>query len=230
MDLLNTIENKLENFNNFFINNLGNAINNGIDMGLKYLMPDCIENEVIDVKNALISGGLKQGINVAIDSAINIGKNAIDLVTDNFVDMNQVKNVIEKGGLIDLISDVLDKVINSAKESGLINNSVTNILKEGKNILLGNIDNNVNENIENQIKSINKLDKYLDNWNQYYEKHDFSNMEKEFNKIEKQIKEIAPLEEIINKTRKIENLHNLIKNKDGKFDLTEEEKLLAENI
>ena len=38
------------------------------------------------------------------------------------------------------------------------------------------------------------------------------------------------LEDIINKARKVENLHNLIKNNGKSFDLTEEQKQLAEQL
>jgi hypothetical protein len=55
-------------------------------------------------------------------------------------------------------------------------------------------------------------------------------MEKEYKKIEKQIKNIIPIENTINKTRFIENLHNLIKNNGKNFDLSEEEIGLANRL
>ena len=52
----------------------GKTINNAIDIGLKTLLPDLIENQVIDIKNSLMENGLKAGIETAVDSAINFGK------------------------------------------------------------------------------------------------------------------------------------------------------------
>ena len=55
-------------------------------------------------------------------------------------------------------------------------------------------------------------------------------MEKEYKKIEKQLKEIAPIENIINNARKIEVLHNLIKNNGKNFNLSKEQLELAEKL
>lgn len=231
MELLNILtNNNTQNDNGFFVNTFGNAINNGIDTGLRYLLPNFIEDEVIDIKNSLISGGLKEGVNTAIESAMNIGKSALGIITGNFENMSQVQKAVEDGGLIDTISGVLDKVFNAANKSGLINDTITNILKTGKDALLGNISNKIGDSIKNQISSIEKLDKYSENWKNYYDKKDFEGMEKEYSKIKNEIKSLAPLENTINKARNIENLHMLIKNKGGEFNLTEEELKLAENI
>lgn len=48
-------------------------------------------------------------------------------------------------------------------------------------------------------------------------------MDKEYNKIKNKLEELVPLENIIKKAREIENLHMLIKNKGGKFEISNEE-------
>ena len=53
-------------------------------MGLRYVLPDLIEEEVIDVKDSLIQNGLKEGLKTAVENTINIGKSAIGIVTGNF--------------------------------------------------------------------------------------------------------------------------------------------------
>ncbi len=55
-------------------------------------------------------------------------------------------------------------------------------------------------------------------------------MEKEFNKIEKEIKKILPVEEKIKEARKIEMIHNLIKNNNKDFNLNQEEIKLLKNL
>ena len=55
-------------------------------------------------------------------------------------------------------------------------------------------------------------------------------MEKEYNKIEKEIKNLAPIEKIIDNVKIIENLHTLIKNNGKNFNLTKEEIELAEKL
>ena len=49
-------------------------------------------------------------------------------------------------------------------------------------------------------------------------------------KIEKQLKNIVPIEKTINDARTIEILHNLIKNNGQNFDLTSEQMELAEKL
>lgn len=53
-------------------------------------------------------------------------------------------------------------------------------------------------------------------------------MEKEFNKLKKQLSTVVALESTISEAKQIENLHNLIKNKGINYKLSEEEKKLAE--
>ena len=55
-------------------------------------------------------------------------------------------------------------------------------------------------------------------------------MEKIFNKIEKELKEIAPLENTLKEARTIENLHTLIKNNGQNFNLNENELELVKNL
>ena len=55
-------------------------------------------------------------------------------------------------------------------------------------------------------------------------------MKKEYDKIESQLKSIAPIEKTINDIKTIEVLHNLIKNNGQDFNLTQEELDLAEKL
>ena len=48
--------------NNFLNSTVGKIINTAVDLGLRWVLPDFVENQVIDVKNSLIKGGLKEGI------------------------------------------------------------------------------------------------------------------------------------------------------------------------
>lgn len=63
-----------EKQNIFIETTLGKTINTGLDIGLRLLLPDFIENQVIEVKDALLSNGLKAGIDKAIQSAIDFRK------------------------------------------------------------------------------------------------------------------------------------------------------------
>lgn len=85
----------------------------------------------------------------------------------------------------------------------------------------------VDNTLDNQVEAIEKLDKYITKWNQYYNEQNFVNMEYQYNKIEEYLKEVIPLEDVLKRARTVENLHELIKNNGRNFDLTQEEKELA---
>ncbi len=214
----------------FLESNLGQVINGGINLGLKAILPDFLEDEIIEVKDSIITDGFSAGIKTAINNVIDMGKSILGIFTGKFENMSQVKNVIKKGGLIDSVSDVLDWGIKKSKQSGLINSSTANIIQKGKNTILNTINNSIENNMTSQIESIEKIDKYITNWKEYYQNQDFNNMEKQYKKMENELKNVIPLEDIITRARQLENLHLLIKNKGGDFNVSKEELELANKL
>lgn len=161
------IENKIniEKNKNIFLNNIiGKTINNALDIGLRAILPDLIENQVINIKNELIENGLKAGANTAINSVINLKKSAMGIITGNFDNIEQINTAIGNGGIIDTISDLLDNALNKIYKNGKINNNIYKLIKNGKNIILDNVNNNIRNELKNQNNSIEKLEKYIKNW------------------------------------------------------------------
>ena len=231
MEIENEIKNNIKIEKNNFLNNIiGKAINNAIDIGLKTLLPDLIENQVIDIKNSLMENGLKAGIETAVDSAIDFGKSAIGIFTGNFENITQVRIAVADGGIIDSMSNVLENIINKTYESGIIDRNISSIIKNGKNVLLENISSNIKNELDEQTNTIKKLNRYVDNWKEYYNNKDFEGMTKEYYKIKKQIDNIIPLENIIKETREVEILHNLIKNNGQNFEITDLEKQVSQKL
>lgn len=214
----------------FLNTTLGKVINSGLDIGLRAALPDFIEEQIIEIKDAMLENGFKEGINKAIDSAIDIGKSALGIVTGKFENISQIQTAVKNGGIIDTASKLIDKVIDISEEKNILNSSVCNLIKKGKNTILEQISKNIEESLTSQIKSIEKLNKYCKNWNQYYTDKNFDGMEKEYKKIEKEIVNIVPIEKTIKETRIIENLHNLIKNNGKNFNISEEEIQLAKKL
>ena len=227
------IENNLVNEKeqqNFLETTLGKTINTGIDIGIRALLPDYIEQQIIDLKDNLIKYGLKDGIKKSIDDAINLGKSAVGIVTGNFENISQMQEAIKSGGIIDNVSNLLDAVINKVQSNGLINSTVARTIKQGKNSILNNVEKNIENTFNNQIKSLSYTEKYINNWEQYYNNKDFNGMEKEYKKIEKEINNLIPIEKTIQQVRIIENIHNLIKNNGQDFNLTNEQIELANKL
>ena len=182
---------------------LGKTINTAIDIGIRSILPDFIENQVIDLKNNMINYGLKDGINKSISDAIDYGKSAIGIVTGNFENINQMQSAIQAGGVIDSVSLVIDEVVNRLKKAGIINNTIASTVKQGKNVILNNVENNIQKTFSNQIKSMDNIQKNISRWKEGFENKDFSTMEKEYKKIKVEIKNLAPIEKTISDARVI---------------------------
>lgn len=211
----------------FLETNIGKVINTTLDIGLKYLLPDIIENEVINIKNTLIKEGWQKGLEKIIEEGINIGKSAVGIFTGKFENIDQIKKTVENGGIIDSASSLLDNILNRCTEKGLINKKIKNAITKGKNILVDNISSNLEEMIENQSNIFGKIKESSNNWRSAYMKKDFKVMDKEYSNLEQYMKKIIPLEKIITDVRKIENIHNIIKNNGGNFELTNNQLELA---
>lgn len=237
--------NNLEQKNNINLNNnlvnentqksfletiLGKTINTSVDIGIRALLPDFAEDQVINIKDNLLNYGLKDGISKTIDDAINLGKSAIGVVTGNFENISQMQSAVKTGGLIDGISSLLDAVVDKVKDVGLINSTVANTIRQGKNMILNNIERNIENTFNRQYEAIENTNQYINNWKEYYNKKNFVGMEQEYNKIEKQLETIAPIEKTISDVKAIEVLHNLIKNNGQAFNLTQEELELVEKL
>lgn len=215
---------------NFLETTLGKTINTAIDIGIRAILPEFVEDQIINVKDNLFNYGLKDGITKTIDDAIDLGKSAVGMVTGDFENVAQMQSVVKSGGLIDGISSLIDTVLNKVKYSGALDNNVINIIKQGKNLILNNVENNIQKDFNKQYEAIENMDKYINKWKGYYQNQDFSGMEKEYKKLQKQIKDIAPIEKTINEAKTIEVLHNLIKNNGQNFNLSNEELELAEKL
>lgn len=221
---------KENNQNEFLESTLWKTINNGIDIGIRYLLPDLVEDEIIELKDNLINFGLKDGIKKSIDSVIETGKEAIGILSGNFENVTQIQKVIKNGGIIDKVSDSIDTVIEIGEKNGKINSSIGKALKKGKTSILSSIEKNIESTLDSQINSAKNIEKYISNWKENYKEKNFSGMQKEYNKIEKEIKKLVPIESTIKNARYIESIHNLIKNNGENFNLSEETLELAKKL
>lgn len=229
IELNNKIINE-ESQRKFLESTLGKTINTAVDIGLRAILPDFFEEQIINVKDNLLNYGLKEGVTKTIDDAVDLGKSAVGIFTGNFKSLSQMQSAIENGGIIDGISSLLDTVVDKVRKAGLINNTVAKTIKQGKNIILNNVESNIETTFNKQYKALDNTNKYINNWKNCFENKNFDGMEKEYKKIEKQLKEIAPIERIINNARTIEVLHNLIKNNGQDFNLSKEQLELAEKL
>jgi hypothetical protein len=215
--------------NSFLDSNLGGIINGAVDIGLKAILPDFIEEQIIEVKDVMVQEGFMAGVKSAVDKALEIGKGIGGILTGDFKSIGQVRDALNLGDLANNISSVIDNILKKAEEKNILNSNIVDVISTGKDFILGIMNKNIGDNFEAQIKSLEKIDNYIDNWNKYYEKQDLKNMENQYKYIQRELKKVMPLEEIINKARQVENLHNLIKNK-GNFNISKYELEVANQL
>ena len=213
----------------FLESTLGRVINTGLDIGLKAVLPDLIEDEVIDIKDAILENGFKEGIKSAISSGLNLGKSAIGIFTGKFDNIQQVNDAVKSGGIIDTASTVLDYSIKFAKNKGAIDATTAGLIKTGKNTILNSISSKIESEMTNQLKYLEKIDLYCAKWRESYELQDMSAMNRNINNIKKYLEKVMPIENTIQKAREIENLHALVVNSNN-FDLTDNQKILAQKL
>ena len=234
MELENQIINnpiKLEQDQTRFINTtIGKVVDNALDIGIRYIMPDLIEEGVIQIKDALLENGLNAGIQAAVNNVVDMAKTAKGIVTGNFESVTQIQEAVKTGGMIDTISEAIDIATKKANQAGIIDSTVKNLITTGKNAILNNVTTNIEAELINQEKNIEKIEKYSNNWREYYNNKDFEGMEKEYKKIKEKMKEIIPIEKTIKNARTIETIHNLIKNNGKNFDLSAQELDLASKL
>lgn len=230
-DLTKNLSNKVgELQENFLKTNWGNAINNAVDSGLKIILPDFIEDEIIDIKNSFVKEGFIEGIKTTIDTAINKGKEIIGMFSGNLEDMTQAEAISKNGGLISGMAKVLENVIDKTVKNGFIKEGLGKLIKNGKDVILDHAEKNIDKVNKEQVTKIKEIEEAIGNWEKAYKNQDFKKMQNEYIKIEHRLEKVMPIEDIINKARKVENLHNLIKNNGKNFDLTDEQKQLAEQL
>ena len=172
----------------FLESGIGKVINTAMDMGIRFLLPDFIENEVIEIKDTLVQEGFQEGIDKTIENAVDLGKSAIGIVTGEFENISQVQAAVEKGGIIETLSNVIDTVLDKCSQNNLLSPNIVNVIKQGKNIILDNVSSNIENMMTEQIKSVETIQTLSNNWRSYYMQKNFDGMEKEIQKLEKEMK------------------------------------------
>ena len=170
----------------FFETTMGKVVNTGLDMALRAILPNVIEDEVIGIKNIIFTEGLQSGIKTAVDSAVNLGKSALGIVTGKFDTVSQAYTAIKSGGILDSTSKIIDNAVKSAKQNGLLNTRAANLIKKGKNAIKDCISDGIEQNFMAQVDGAEKLGKYINNWNDCLKQGDLTRNEKRIYKNQEQ--------------------------------------------
>ena len=200
---------------------VGKAVDFGLDVAISALAPNFIENQVIDIKNNIFEHGLGDGIKKTVEDTVSAGKELMGIVKGGFTDISQMKDIAKSNNLLESVSGLIDFALDKVKPSGNLSQTIISGLKGGKDLIVGNISNNIDETFEKQFDKLNNLNTYVNKWEKSYQEKDFNKMDKEYNKIINEMEDLAPLENIIIKANNIENIHSIIKNNGHDFNLTQ---------
>ncbi len=152
------------------------------------------------------------------------------IFTGNFENISQMQTAVQKGGIIDGMSDTIDYVLEKTQKSGILPTAIARTIRTGKNTLLNNVANNIENEFNGQIRSVERLQRYSNNWKECFNNKDFQGMTTQIYKIRAELKELVPMENTLKEARTIENLHNLIKNNGKDFNLSAEQQELAKML
>ena len=65
------------------------------------------------------------------------------IFTGNFENISQMQTAVQKGGIIDGMSDTIDYVLEKTQKSGILPTAIARTIRTGKNTLLNNVANNI---------------------------------------------------------------------------------------
>lgn len=204
--------------------------NNALEYGLRAILPDFIEDDIIEIKDKFIEEGFTDGVQEVIDKLEDVGKSIVGIFTGEFETMEQAKRVIQKKGLLDGISDVIDIVLKKLLNKKKINKSTFNLIKTGKKEILSNIEKGIEEKYKETTYSLEKLNEYCNEWKEQYKKQNYEEMEKIMKKIKQQLSQKKIVEETINEARNLEKIQKFIKEKGNIENIGDLEKELLEKI
>ena len=119
---------------------IGNLANTGLEFGLRTILPDFIEDDIIEIKDTFIEEGFIDGIQNIIDKAEDIGKSITGIFTGKFETVEQIKRLIQKDGILEYTSDIIDSILKKMLSKKIINKSTYNLIKTGKKEIINSLE------------------------------------------------------------------------------------------
>ena len=204
--------------------------NTGLEIGLKAILPDFIEDDILDIKDKFVQEGFSKGIQEIINKGEDIGKSIQGIFTGKFETVEQIKRLVQTDGILDGASDIIDRVLKSLVNKKKISKSTYNLIKTGKKEILNSLENELEGYYKINEYSLENLSELCQEWKESYKREDYSEMEKNMKKIKQKLNKNLTIETIINEARNLEKIQKYIEEKGSLENLTENEKILIEKI
>lgn len=209
---------------------IGNLANAGLEFGLRTVLPDFIEDDVIDIKNKFIQEGFTEGVKETYEKVKDVGKSIQGIFTGKFESVEQVKRLIQTDGILDGASEIIDKTLKMLLNKKKISKNTYNLIKTGKKEILNSLESELENYYKIDTYSLEKLEEYCQEWKENYTKENYKEMQKSLNKIKQRLDKSEPIENILKQAREIEKIQKYIEEKGSIENLSESEKMLIEKI
>lgn len=218
-----------KNQNNFLKNIFLGSVNFAVDTGIRAILPNIIEDQVIEIKDAIIKNGFKDGMQTLVDKVKEFGSSVLGITNGNFNSLTEMDLAIKKGGILKGVSKGLNYGIDEAIKKGVISKETAKLMKNIKTTTINTISNNIKNKMLEEVKKIEKIEKHQEKWQKAFEEKDLTSMKKEIKMINKLKNEIVKFEEIMRNVEKINNIQEIIGDNIENFEYEGIEKLV-ENI
>ena len=190
---------------------------------------DFKHKEVINIKDAIIEGGLKEGFEELKNSGNTLKSSIQGLISGEFKSIEEMKLVTKNGGILDCISFIIDKGISTLSKYTNIDPTVLNILDSSKDLLVDQVSNDIEDKFGKQLEYLEKLENYCDKWKNAYNEKDIEQMNKQYKRIKSYEGKVIQITQILDKVKTIENINSLVNNSNN-FKLSSDELELAKKI
>ena len=218
------IEKELSNKQNNFLGELlSKVVNSAIDAGIKYLFPEKISKEVINMKNKIFTKRFKTELKNTINKVLKKGKREIGRSDISLRNIKEIHQSLYKGNILENISNLINKYLEEKKEIGKIDNNISNKISKNNGNLMQNISTNIENELINQMREINILRKYNLEWKKAFENKDLEETRKICNEIKKKSEKVIPIKNIFEDIEKIYNIQKILEKNKGDFKIAEGE-------
>ena len=210
--------------------NLPKVANNALNFGLKAILPDFFEEDIIQIKDSFINEGFEKGLEEAKEKAEEVWKSVKGVFTGEFDTVGEIQKLIQKNGILDTASDLVDKITKLLLSKKIINKTTYNLIKTGKKEIINALEGELNNYYKVDNYDFEGLSEQIEKWQKNYNDSDYESMEKTAKTILNILDKVDQIEAVITKARNIQKVQKYIQEKGSKEKLTKAERKLIEAI
>ena len=210
--------------------NMPKIANNALNFGLKAILPDFIEEDIIQIKDSFINEGFEKGLEEAKEKAEEVWKSVKGVFTGEFDTVGEIQKLIQKNGILDTASDLVDKITKLLLSKKIINKTTYNLIKTGKKEIINALEGELNNYYKVDNYDFEGLSEQIEKWQKNYNDSDYESMEKTAKTILNILDKVDQIEAMITKARNIQKVQKYIQEKGSKEKLTKAERKLIEAI